>query len=182
MPLERMFVVVRAERDPLAFSTVVRTDVGALDPTLAAPDVRTFDDVLMGELALPRQLTGFISGFAAVALVLAGVGLFGLLSFGVAQRKTELGIRLALGASPLALVQMVMRQASLLVGVGLLLGLAGAFAMTRVMANLLFEISPIDPLAVAAVAVALGVTGLLASLVPAWRAASIDPLAALRCE
>jgi putative ABC transport system permease protein len=127
-------------------------------------------------------MTMLLSLFSAVALILAAVGIFGLLSFAVAQRTHEIGIRIALGASPRRLVEIVVRDALVLVVIGLAIGIGGALAFTRLLDAQLYGVSATDPVTFTLVALVLGGTALMASLIPAWRAATVDPLVALRAE
>lgn len=163
-------------------TTVIRREFGALDPNLAAPEFRTFEQVIADSVSRPRFFTTLLSLFSAVALILAPVGIFGLLSFAVARRTHEIGIRVALGASPRALVANVVREGLSLVITGIVVGIGGAPALTRLLASQLFGVSATNPTTFAAVAVVLGAVALLASLIPAWRAATVDPLIALRTE
>jgi putative ABC transport system permease protein len=123
-----------------------------------------------------------LSIFAGVALVLTLVGLYGVMSYSVAQRTNEIGIRLALGAQGRDVLLMIVKQGSLLIILGLAFGLAGAYAASRLLASLLFGVTAKDPFTFAVVAVLLGLVGLLACYIPAWRATKVDPMDALRCE
>lgn len=182
VPLNRMFVVVRTAGDPAALTGDVRRHLAALDPNLALGELQTLEEAVADSVARPRYLTVLLTLLSGLALTLAAVGIFGLLSFAVAQRTHEIGVRIALGASPRALVGGIVREASRLVVIGLGLGLAGALALSRLLATHLFEISPTDPIAFAGVIAILAATALVASLVPAWRAAAVDPLVALRSD
>jgi predicted permease len=180
VPLRQMFVVARAAGDPLAQIGAIRSEIRALDPNLPIPEFRTLDQVVADSLDRPRFFATLLSLFSAVALTLAAVGIFGLVSFAVARRTREIGVRIALGASPRMLLGTIVRDAFLLVAIGLGIGLGGALALTRMLESLLFEISPTDPVTLAGVAVTLGATALLASVAPAWRASTVDPLVTLR--
>ena len=140
------------------------------------------EQVLADSIA-PHQFTAILLGaFAALAALLAAIGLYGLLSYGVAQRRHEIGVRMALGASGTGVVRLVVRRAIMLVGVGTAVGLFGSLAVTRVLASLLFEVRPTDPVAFASAAGMLMVVALLASYLPARRATRVDPLVALRAD
>ncbi|MGH9172956.1 MAG: ABC transporter permease [Vicinamibacterales bacterium] len=182
VPHRQMFVVVRTAGDPLAQIGAVRTEIRALDPNLPIPEFRTLDQVVADSLDRPRFFTTLLSLFAGVALTLAAVGIFGILSFAVTRRTREIGVRIALGASPRILVRTIVREALVLVLIGLGIGLGGALALTRILERELFGISRIDPVTFAGVILTLGATALLASLVPAWRASTVDPLVALRAD
>ncbi|MGH9160137.1 MAG: FtsX-like permease family protein, partial [Vicinamibacteraceae bacterium] len=182
VPLATMSVVVRAAGDPLALTATIRRELKALDSNIPAPEFQTFEQVLADSVARPRFMTTLLSLFSAVALILAAVGIFGLLSFAVAQRTHEIGIRIALGASPRTLVESVGRDALVLITIGLAIGIGGALALTRVLEAQLYGVSATDPVTFTIVALVLGGTALMASLIPAWRAATVDPLVALRAE
>jgi putative ABC transport system permease protein len=140
------------------------------------------EEYLSASVAAPRFNTTLLSIFAVVAFVLTIVGLYGVMSYSVAQRTNEIGIRLALGAQSRDVLWMVVKQGSVLIGLGLAIGLLGAYAATRVIASLLFGVTAKDPVTFAAVALLLGGVALLACYVPAWRATKVDPMEALRCE
>ena len=175
-------LVVRTAGDPEALITAARAAVRAVNGDVAIATVGTMEEVLAGRLAQPRIYTLLLGAFALLALVLAAVGLYGVVSYSVAQRTRELGIRLALGSSPASLVGGVMRHAAALTAVGVGIGLGGGYLATRVVATLLPGSRPGDPLTLAAVAVLMLVVGATASYLPARRAARIDPLTALRAE
>ena len=180
LPLAAMTVVVRTRGDPLALADDFRRVVREIAPVLPAPRVESLVNVIDESVARPKFVTTVLASFAAVALVLASIGVFGLLSFIVAQRTREIGIRLALGANPRVVVRMIVRGALRLVVAGLGAGLVGALLMTRGLRHLLYGVGPADPLTLAAVVVVLALAALAASLVPARRAAAVDPVIALR--
>ena len=140
------------------------------------------EEYLAASVAAPRFSTTLLSIFAGVALVLTIVGLYGVMSYSVAQRTNEIGIRLALGAQTRDVLLMVVKHGSKLILIGLAIGLAAAFALTRWIASLLFGVTAKDPLTFAAVAVLLAIVALIACYVPALRATKVDPMEALRCE
>ena len=140
------------------------------------------EEVKAATLSGVSRPAGLIAAFAGVAVLLAGVGLYGVISYSLTQRRKEFGIRVALGARPGTILQDVLRNALGMVGVGLLLGLVGAYAMTRILASFLFEVSPLDPVSLAVGCLTMAVIGLVAALVPARRAARFDPMFTLREE
>ena len=144
--------------------------------------VKTMDEYLSTSVAGPRFSTTLLSIFAAVALVLTVVGLYGVMSYSVAQRTNEIGIRLALGAQSRDVLLMIVKKGSTLIVLGLGIGLFGAYLATKVIASLLFGVTAKDPFTFAAVAVVLAIVGLMACYIPAWRATKVDPMEALRCE
>jgi hypothetical protein len=175
-------VVQTTTGDPIRLAPDVRSVVRAVNGTVAIAKVGTMDDVLAGRLAQPRTYAVLLGAFAVLALVLATVGLYGVISYSVAQRTRELGIRLALGSSPSALVLGVLREGAVLMTVGIVLGIAGGFAAMRGVASLLPGARPGDPLTLASAAALMLVVGAAASYIPARRAASVDPLTALRTD
>ena len=181
-PQRIMNLVVRAERDPLLLVSAIRGVVRGVDPELALANVRTMERVLHEALLGQRALALLLGIFAALALVLAGVGIYGVMSYSVAQRTNEIGIRIALGARPADVLVWVLRGAMALVVIGLVLGVAGAFALTRSMHGVLYDVSSTDPVTFAGVALGILAVALLASYVPARRATRVDPLVALRIE
>jgi putative ABC transport system permease protein len=178
-----MSLVVRsATTDPLALVPAVRGELRALDPGLPLARVRTMDELMTRSVAQPRFRTLLLALFSAMALVLAGVGVYGVVSYTVARRTHEIGVRVALGAQLGDVLRLVVGHGMRLVAGGLLLGLAGALLLTRVMSSLLFGVSATDPLTFVCVPVLLAAVALLACLVPARRATKVDPMVALRYE
>jgi putative ABC transport system permease protein len=182
VPQAGMFVAMRASGRPLEMARAVRDAIGALDRAIPIIELRSMQEVVAESVARERLLARFVGMFSVVALTLATVGIFGLVSFAVAQRTREIGLRIALGATATKAVGPIMSHTSALVISGLAIGLAGAFAVTRMLESELFGVSPTDPVAFAAVTMILGATALLASAIPAWRAATLDPLVALRTD
>jgi putative ABC transport system permease protein len=180
--LPYMSVVVRSEADEETIATAVRSAVHAIDPELPVQDVETFDRVLQRVNGQPRFRAVLIGAFAATALLLAAVGLYGLISYTVAQRRPEMAVRLALGATPGQVGRLVVGQGLALAGVGIVLGIAGALAATRLIAGLLFSVSATDPAVYTALAVLLLAVAAAACAVPARRAMRVEPMAALRAE
>ena len=177
----RMYVVVRTSLGA-ALAPALRRAVQAADPGVTLNQVETMQETLSRAVALPRFDTVLLAAFALVALLLAAVGIYGIIAYSVAQRTHEIGVRMALGAGQGSVLGMVIRQGASLALIGILLGLSGAFALTRLLSNLLFGVSSTDPLTFAAVALGLLAVALLASFIPARRATRISPVTALRYE
>jgi predicted permease len=182
VPMASAALLIRAEGDLTGLVSAIREVVWSLDPQVALSDIEPLSHTLAASLARPRFTTLLLGGFAALAVVLACVGIHGMLSYAVTQRTRELGIRLALGAPRhRVLGQIVGRSLTLtLVGVGI--GLVGALGLTRLLRGLLFGVAPIDPAVFAAAAVSLAAVGVVASCLPARRASRVDPMVALRSE
>jgi putative ABC transport system permease protein len=178
-PIRSVFVVARTTGDPLSVAGAVRNEIRQMDANLPVANVRSMNDVVAAALATPR-LTGFVLGaFATIALTLAAVGIYGVLAYLVSQRTQEIGIRLAIGADRSQVLGMVLRQGLSLTAVGIVVGLIGAFALTRLMQSLLYEVHPNDPITFVAVAAAVLVIALAASFLPARRATKVSPMSAL---
>ena len=181
-PIRSVFVVARTTGDPLSVAGAVRNEIRQMDATLPVANVRSMNDVVATALATPR-LTGFLLGaFAAIALALAAVGIYGVLAYLVSQRTQEIGVRLALGADGSQVLGMVLRHGLLLAAVGIAAGLIAAFALTRLIQSLLYEVRPNDPITFVAVAAVVLSIALAASFVPARRATRVSPAIALRAE
>ncbi len=181
-PIGTMFLVVRSSAESSTLTSSITKEIRALDPELPAFEFRTMEQRQSEALARRRFSTFLLGVFAVVAMVLAAIGIYGVMAYSVTQRTQEIGIRMALGAQPGKIMMMVVRHSLLLVLIGVVLGLAGAFAVTRVMSSLLYGVSATDALTFAAPPLVLGVIALLASYFPARRAADIDPTIALRSE
>ncbi len=182
VPFSQMVAVVKTVNEPHSLISGVTKEVAAMDSDIPLFGVKSMEEYLSTSVAAPRFNTTLLSIFAAVALVLTVVGLYGVMSYSVAQRTNEIGIRLALGAQSRDVLLMIVKQGSTLIALGLAIGLLGAYAVTRLLASLLFGVTAKDPFTFAAVAVLLALVGLLACYVPAWRATKVDPMEALRCE
>ncbi len=180
--LPYMSVVVRTDAPPAAVASAVKTAVRAIDPDLPVETVRSIEDIIETSTGQPRFRATILLVFASLALLLAAVGVYGLISFSVSQRTAEMGVRMALGASPGQVGALVMRQGLLLAASGVVLGLALAAAIGRVIAGLLFETSATDPRLYAALGTLLLTIAALACYVPARRAMRVDPMRALRSE
>jgi putative ABC transport system permease protein len=175
-------IIVRAQTPPEALMAAVRKRVREIDPSTPIHNAHSMRQIRSESIAPERFTLALVGSFAAIALVLATVGIYGLLSYSVAQRTREIGIRMALGAQAREVRKMVLRQGLSLALAGVAIGLAGAFALTRVMKTLLFEVSPTDPLTFALIALLLTLVALSACWIPARRATKVDPMVALRSE
>ena len=181
-PLSSAMLAVRTEREPTKFTASVRDQVRALDRDQPISAVRTMDDLVEAELGQRRLLTALLSSFAGVALLLALIGIHGVVAYSVVQRTHEVGIRRALGAREGSILRLIVGQGFGLVLAGVAIGIVGAFALTRVMQALLFHVSATDPSTFAGIALLFILVALAASYVPARRAVRIDPMGALRCD
>jgi putative ABC transport system permease protein len=181
-PVSSMALVVRTAGDPLALAGAVRAEVSALDPHQPVTRVRTLERVVSESLVQPRFSALLLGLFAAVAVLLAALGVYGLLADRVAARGRELGLRMALGADRRRILRHVLGQGLALTLAGCVLGLAGGAALSRVLGGLLFRLPPLDAFTFATVPLVLIAAGLLASYLPARRAARLDPMVALRAE
>jgi predicted permease len=175
-------VVVVKGQNPERFATAVRQLARELDRAVIVGNVQTFDEILRRHTAAPRFLAILLGSFAAFAVLLAAIGIYGVLSYGVSLRTQEIGIRMALGARPGAVLLMTLISGLKFAGVGLALGLVAAFWLSRFMKTLLFEVSTTDPLVYAGIAFFVGAVAVLACWIPARRAARVDPIVALRYE
>jgi putative ABC transport system permease protein len=181
-PLPWVRVSVRTSGDPASMTQSIAAEVRSLDPDLAMDQVRTMDQVVDEALGGDRFVTLLFAGFAGVALLLAAIGIYGVMSFAVAQRTQEIGLRMAVGAGSRQVLLLVLKEGLLLALAGLVLGLGGTYFVGRAMSSVLYQVSAIDFASVGAVAVVLLVAAILACYLPARRATRIDPMAALRCE
>jgi ABC-type antimicrobial peptide transport system permease subunit len=168
--------------DPAAIAPLVRAAIRSLDPTAAIADVRPLPEVIAASLGQPRFYLSLLGAFALVALVLAVAGLYGVLSYAVAQRTRELGIRAALGSSAPALMQLMTWEGMRLVGIGIVLGSLGGAAVTRFLTFALYGVSPLDATTWALSLLVMALAGLAATLVPARRATRVSPLVAIQAE
>ena len=177
-----MRLVLRSQTDPVVMLQTVREEIKAIDPVLPLTNVMTMEEVVRTSTAAQRFNTMLVGLFGMLALLLAAIGIAGLLATSVSRRTREIGVRLALGAQRDAVVRMVMRDALRVVSLGLALGLPAAWLLSRVLSNLLFGVSPHDPLTFALVIGVIAVVGVAASLTPAWRASRVEPVVALRMD
>jgi predicted permease len=181
-PPAAMYVAMRAAGDPEALSAQLRATVAALDADTPVAETQTMEAALGAWAAERRLIILLVTGFAAIALVLSAVGIYGVMAHLVSQREREIGIRMALGAVPEQILRLVLSQSALVVGGGILAGTLGALAVTRLLAGLLFHIQPTDPLTFAGTALALAAVAVGATLLPALRAVRTDPAHALRSD
>lgn len=177
-----IYLVVRTTPDPTRMADAITKEIQTVDPELAVFDVSSMEERLHDSLARRRFSMLLLGGFAVVALMLAAIGIYGVMSYSVNQRTHEIGIRMALGAQRISILGLVIGQALILVSLGIGIGLAGAVALTRVMSSLLYGVSATDRFTFIAVAVVLGGTALVTSYFPALKATKVDPMVALRCE
>ena len=181
-PYGTMTVTVRTAGDASRVVTSVAGLVRGLDPELAVANVKTMDEVVSSSVAQRRLTMLLLSIFAGAALLLAAIGIYGVIAYGVTQRTREIGIRMALGAQRADVLRMVVRQALLLAAAGIVIGGAGALVLTRLMEGLLFQVKPGDPVTFAVVSGVLATVALLASYLPGRRATRVDPVIALRAD
>lgn len=181
-PTGSMFTVVRASVDPSTIVNTVRATVAELDPEIALARVLPMEEVVSTSLDVDRFTTSLLSSFALVALLLAVVGLYGVVSYTVSTRSREMGVRIALGARETGIRHLVLRWSLSLAGAGIVLGALGAFVLTRLMGGLLFGVGTTDPFTFAGVSILMGAAALMASLVPAIRACRVDPITVLKAE
>jgi putative ABC transport system permease protein len=182
IPNDTMTVIVKASGDPNQLIAAVRQQVKIIDPDQPIYGIRTMDEIRAESVAPERLNLTLLSIFAGIALVLAIVGIYGVMSYSVTQRTHEIGIRMAIGAQPRDVFRMVLMQGMMLALIGVALGLVGAFGLTRLMATMLFNVEPTDPATFAAIAVLLTVVALVACYVPGRRATKVDPVVSLRYE
>ncbi len=175
-------IVVRTSVEPMSLATSVRNAIWAVDKDQPVANIDTMDHIVSEAIARQRFSMLLLGSFAGLALVLAAVGIYGVMSYSVAQRRHEIGIRIALGAQRADVLRMTMKQGLKLVGLGLLIGLASAFVLTRVMASLLFGISATDPATFASICVVMVGVAALANYIPALRATKVDPIVALQAQ
>jgi predicted permease len=182
VPRQDINLVVRTRGEPLVAMSGIREAVRQVDPHLALGEVRTMEQVKEQSMLWAAQPTWVVGVFAGLAALMAALGLYGVLAHAVTQQRREIGIRMALGARPGDVVSHTLRSALSMLVVGLIVGLAGAFALTRALKSLLFEVSALDPVALALACVLMTLVGILAAAIPASRAAAVDPMTVLRDE
>jgi putative ABC transport system permease protein len=181
-PVETFTVVTRTPGEPLAYVPTVRAELAGIDRELPIAAVRPMTDVIGRSIGERRFMMMLLGAFAGVAMLLAAIGVYGVLAYVVSQRTQEIGVRLAIGASPADVVQLFLREGVALAAIGLAIGAAGALAAGRALTTLLFGVSATDPATFIAVALALATAAFCASYLPARRAAKVDPMEALRTD
>jgi len=177
-----MNLVVRSSLPFEALAPQLRAAVREIDPSLPVVRMRTMDDVFEDSVARPQFLALLLAVFAGLALVLAAVGTYGILSYIVSERRQEIGIRMALGADRSAVLGMILRHGLVLTGVGLAAGIGGSFLVNRALTSLLFNVEPTDPVTLAGVAAIIALVATVACIIPARSATRVDPLVVLRSE
>lgn len=180
--LDEGYLVVRSMLPEDEVVADIRSVMKGIDPNLAIADVHTMGDLVSQATARKRFQTTLLTVFSGIAMLLAFVGVYGILAYSVSQRTGEIGLRIALGSSKAGVIRLVLREGLSLLGIGLLLGLAAAFAFTRLLAGFLYQVPPLDQFTFALVPMLLFTATLVACFVPSWRAASVDPMDALRHE
>jgi putative ABC transport system permease protein len=175
----RLSIGVRAAGDPAAMSKLLSAQIAAVDRDLPVANIQTMEQVVANTLAQRKETMYLIAGFAGLALVLAAIGLYGVMAYSVAQRTAEIGIRQAIGAQRTDILRMVMLQGLRLSLAGIVVGTAAAAVLMRLIARMLFQVSATDPVTFAIIAAILVAVGMAASYVPAWRATRVDPVVAL---
>jgi putative ABC transport system permease protein len=182
VPARAMNLVVRTSGDPLSLAPALRTQVWTGDRNLAIAGLGTMSDLVSSSISQQRFILLMLGCFAAVALILAAIGIYGVMSYAVSQRTHEIGIRMALGARMTDVLKLVFRNGIALTSIGVAIGITLAFALTRLMSSFLFGVTPTDAMTFAIVSAGLVVVALAACYIPARRATKVDPLVALRCE
>ena len=183
IPMDSMSIVARTSvSNPAAITSAVRSELAAVDRNIPLVRVRVFDEYLSRALARPRFNATLLSIFAATALVLTAIGIYGVMAYSVSQRTSEIGIRIALGAGKDSIFRLIVGQAMTIVAISLVAGIAGAFAATRLLNSLLFGIGASDPVTFAAIVLLVSVVAFIAAWLPARRAMRVDPIIALRAE
>ena len=177
-----MTLVVRARTEPANLVEMVRAELLEIDPSQPVFSIQPMNDVLEAQLGESRMVSSLLSSFAALALILALVGVYGVIAYNVAGRTREIGTRMAFGASPAQVLGLLLRRGLLIVSIGVVLGLVAAALLTRLVSSLLYGVEALDPGIYLGIAVALAAVGLLAVLIPAWRAMRVQPAEALRYE
>jgi putative ABC transport system permease protein len=181
-PRQKLNIFVRTNEDPLSAATAIRRIVRDFEPDQAINEIATLEQVMHGTVSQPRFLSVVLSAFGGTALLLASLGVFGVISYNVRQRTREIGVRMALGANRSAVLRMFLKRAMSQIVVGLVAGLVLALISGRLLAGVLYGVTPSDPIALTAAVAVLALVALLAALLPARKATLVDPVIALRYE
>jgi putative ABC transport system permease protein len=176
------YFAVRTTDEPFAVASSVRSIVRELEPQATVDNIATMEQLVSNSLSRPRLYAVLLGLFAAVAVALTAIGIYGVMAYSVTQRRREIGIRMALGAQRGNVMALVLVQSVVLTAIGIVLGVGGAFAVTRYLAQMLFGVTPLDPATFVVVSLLFASIAALASFVPARRATQVDPLVALRSE
>jgi putative ABC transport system permease protein len=179
---DRAWFVVRASADPVGLIPAIRREIAAVDMDLGVSEFTIVEDRLLRSTAHERLYMRLLTFFGVMGLVIAAIGIYGVVSYSVVQRTHEIGIRTALGAQRSDMFKLVIKKGATLILIGIVIGVAGALALTRVLRSLLYDVAPTDPVTFVLVSVLLTAIGLLACYIPARRAAKVDPMVALRYE
>jgi putative ABC transport system permease protein len=182
LPVFQMSLVLRTALDPLAATSAVRSAIAEIDPDQPLVKVRSMEENIQSSVTQPRFRTRLIGIFGGLALLLAAIGIYGVMSYSVTQRTSEIGIRVTMGAQQSDIFRNVAGEALRLALLGIFVGVAGALALSRVLKTFIFGVSASDPVTLCAVAALLLAVGLAASFFPAFRATRVDPIEALRYE
>ena len=175
-------LIIRTQSNPLSLVEPVKSAIRSMDPNLPFATVRTLEEVVSLSVSQPRFTTALLGLFASIAMLLAAVGIYGVISYSVAQRVHEIGVRMALGARSNQILSLVVGQGVMLAAIGIGIGLVAALILTRLLSSLLFEVTSTDPATFVVISLLLGIVALIASYIPARRAAKVDPMIALRYE
>jgi putative ABC transport system permease protein len=175
-------LVARTTSDPKAFAGAVRREVSALDKDLPVSNMKFMDEIIGKSVAQPRVYALLLGIFAGLALILASIGIYGVMSYSVTQRIHEIGIRMALGARPIDVLKLIVRQGLVLALIGVFLGVIASLALTRVLASQLYGVTPTDPVTFTTISVLLILVAVIACSIPAMRATKVDPMIAVRHE
>jgi putative ABC transport system permease protein len=181
-PTGGMTLVLRTNGDPTSLSQLARTEIHSVDPNIPVTNIRTMNEVFSSSIAQQRFAMLLVGLFGVLALALATIGIYGVMSYSVTQRTHEIGVRMALGAQRTDVLKLILRHGILVSLLGVFVGVAASFGLTRVMASLLFGVTPTDTTIFATVGFGILAIGAIATYLPAWRATRVDPLSALRYE
>ena len=181
-PFAGVWIAVSAAGAPSSLIASIRNAVHTIDPLINARELRPMDEMISDSVVRPRFQTWLLATFGTLALALAAIGIYGVIAYSVAQRTSEIGLRIALGAPPARVVGMVMRSGAIPVAAGLAIGIAASLVLSKVMTGLLYGVRPTDAVTFVAVTVVLAGVAAAASYLPAMRAAAIDPISALRTD